>query len=337
MIEALLIAAVISFPIILANLGERNEMERVLTYVLLGLLCFVVVAVGLLLILAGFVAGDIPMGHFGEIAAGDVMLYGILLILTGIISALMFFKPIRVQIAKIIDINPGSCVHTTGLILISNLTGALIITTLFMFTGGFEIMERILTEEETARSDTMEVILGTVTQEMLFVLIAFLSVGVLIRRDLQDSLKRLGLVPPTLLQVLIGFGAAFVLLGVAIPIELLMQEYTPESSESMDRVMEKLLDLKNIGIFGALIISVSAGVGEEILFRGAIQPRFGILFTAFLFTLVHVQYPNLLAILMIFIIGVILGILRKKTNTVVPIIAHATYDFILFLFVILIG
>lgn len=307
MIDVILTILALALPplLVLGNLSEKNELLNMFIYILLGLLCMGMVGGGLLLVVIG------------------TSLDGYVFIVMGAISALILLKPVRVLIATLIDINPKSCLHTIGLVFASILVVSLISISFFMPMA------------ETPQMNNVIMTGAMVMQNIFFVMLAFLAVGVLIRRNMGESLKRLGLVTPSLTQILIGFGAVFILFAVGIPIELLMNYLTPESSESIEKVMYGLLG--NITIISALIIAISVGVGEEILFRGAIQPRFGIPFTAFLFAIVHVQYPNILAILLIFIIGIILGVLRKKTNTVVPIIAHITYDFIAFLAFILIS
>src|SRR2546425_13102461 len=50
--------------------------------------------------------------------------------------------------------------------------------------------------------------------------------------------------------------------------------------------LEDRFDYEFIGIpplVGAALVSLAAGVGEEILFRGALQPRLGVVLTAALF------------------------------------------------------
>jgi membrane protease YdiL (CAAX protease family) len=83
-----------------------------------------------------------------------------------------------------------------------------------------------------------------------------------------------------------------------------------------------------------LIISVCAGVGEELFFRGAIQPLLGIWATAILFVLLH-GYLNpfnlpltFYGIYMVMVIGV-MGLFTEHLGIISAIIAHATIDYIL--------
>jgi len=81
---------------------------------------------------------------------------------------------------------------------------------------------------------------------------------------------------------------------------------------------------------GAPLVAVAAGVGEEAVFRGALQPRVGVPLTALLFAAVHVQY-EIPGIMLIFLIGVVLGILRERTSTTFTAVAHMLYDIAAFL------
>ncbi|RME50357.1 MAG: CPBP family intramembrane metalloprotease, partial [Caldilineae bacterium] len=80
---------------------------------------------------------------------------------------------------------------------------------------------------------------------------------------------------------------------------------------------------------GAVVLAISAGVGEELGVRGVLQPRLGILFSNLFFTSLHAFQYNWDALLVVFLIGLIFGVLRKYTNTTTSALAHALYDFIL--------
>ena len=76
------------------------------------------------------------------------------------------------------------------------------------------------------------------------------------------------------------------------------------------------------------LISIVVGISEELLFRGALQPRFGKFYTSLLFASLHFQYLSVIALIEIFIISYVLGIIKEKTNTSTTAIIHMIYDFI---------
>lgn len=77
------------------------------------------------------------------------------------------------------------------------------------------------------------------------------------------------------------------------------------------------------------LLAGATGVGEELLFRGAVQPIFGIGFTSFLFATAHVQYGITPVTFVVFIIGIILGLIRRQYNTTTSIFVHSGYNFVL--------
>ena len=87
-------------------------------------------------------------------------------------------------------------------------------------------------------------------------------------------------------------------------------------------------------LFGGLsgiqiaIISVAAGVGEELLFRGVLQPEFGLIPAGVIFGLLHMGGRGTLAFgLWAMAMGSVLGLLAVWTNGLLaPIVAHAVYD-----------
>jgi membrane protease YdiL (CAAX protease family) len=74
------------------------------------------------------------------------------------------------------------------------------------------------------------------------------------------------------------------------------------------------------------VISILAGIAEEILFRGVIQVKFGIIIASILFGVMHMVTPAYL-IITIFM-GFYLGILFQLYGSIlVPIQLHFIYDF----------
>jgi membrane protease YdiL (CAAX protease family) len=83
-------------------------------------------------------------------------------------------------------------------------------------------------------------------------------------------------------------------------------------------------NLASVG--GAIALGLSAGISEELLFRGAVQPRLGLLLATVLFAVGHLQYGLSVATLEIFVIGLVLGVMRARTSTTIAIVIHASYN-----------
>ena len=75
------------------------------------------------------------------------------------------------------------------------------------------------------------------------------------------------------------------------------------------------------------LISLSAGIGEEVLFRGVLLPRLGNIPAGLIFGLLHAFTPSYAALAALF--GIYLGWLGERIpSLLVPIITHALYDLV---------
>lgn len=162
---------------------------------------------------------------------------------------------------------------------------------------------------------------------LAFVSIAYLGVGFLINRDFRNATERLGLVKPTLRDVGIAIACVFLALMASVMATVLVQVFQPEMVDDLQDTLTELPGDLNV-FWAALLIGLTAAVGEEVLMRGAIQPRFGIVFTALVFALLHVQYGLSLAMVGVFFAGIVFGLERKYVNTTACIITHLIYNFI---------
>jgi membrane protease YdiL (CAAX protease family) len=98
------------------------------------------------------------------------------------------------------------------------------------------------------------------------------------------------------------------------------------------RIYERVRDvlgkpLRGLSLDEIVLLAGAAGIGEEVLFRGVLQPAMGLWLTSLVFGLLHALTPTyfLLATLM----GLYLGWLQLETdNLVVPIGVHWAYDVI---------
>lgn len=95
------------------------------------------------------------------------------------------------------------------------------------------------------------------------------------------------------------------------------------------------LGIFNFSFQEILFLSFCAGVGEEIVFRGMIQPWLGILTTSFMFIALHgymsySSWPKVVFGLILFAVGTILGILGEYLGLLAAIVAHIIYDVIAF-------
>jgi Type II CAAX prenyl endopeptidase Rce1-like len=156
-----------------------------------------------------------------------------------------------------------------------------------------------------------------------YVVVALAAVGFLLRRDLRATLERLGIQLPTrghLGMVAAGLGALVLFNSSA---EWIQHRFFPDLWTHDHDLNERLT--RGLGVGKVLMLGLTAGVGEEITLRGALQPRLGLVLTSLLFAALHVQY-SWFGMLVIFILGLLLGIIRQRTSTTVAMTIHVVYD-----------
>jgi membrane protease YdiL (CAAX protease family) len=153
--------------------------------------------------------------------------------------------------------------------------------------------------------------------------LALAGVGLGLTRGARETLERLGLGRITPRQLVMSVLAALVLHGIVALLEHLESVLLPSVHALEDRFGYEFVGLPPW--VGAVLTSVAAGVGEEVLFRGALQPRLGVLRTAGLFGALHVQY-QIPGMIVIVVIGVALGVLKERTSTTFTACVHVLYD-----------
>jgi membrane protease YdiL (CAAX protease family) len=179
-----------------------------------------------------------------------------------------------------------------------------------------------------ARSDPQSLTISPWTawaQMAVFVLLALVGVGLFLRRGIRTTLERLNLRGISLPQFGVAVGAVVGTQLVVWGIDFVWKMLSPASFASVSQIGQALFG-NFVGVAGALTLGISAGIGEEMLFRGAIQPRFGFWATAVLFMVAHTQYTISPALLEILVLAVVLGVLRDRTSTTVCILVHAAYN-----------
>ena len=258
----------------------------------------------------------------GGMALENPTAYGIILEVMAIWGLLVTLHSLRLSLSQRIPIDPDSPVHMLALLFAGFLVGNV---AMIMTQGGVEALV------ETAVSPS---ILEVIWPQLLFVALAVLGVGWQIRRDWRAILIRLGLKRPTAAHLRLALRWIIILVVLQWSIGTIWALIAPAQAEHLGGINELLYtDFDTVGEW--FILALAAGIGEELLFRGALQPVFGLPVTAVLFTIGHVQYGLTPITLLIFVIGLVLGIIRSRTNTTTTIIVHTGYNFVLGLLALL--
>ncbi len=310
--------------ILIANHGERKYSWRVALYIYLMLLNSVMIVLGFGSIVAGYLAHQpgLVVNMPSSFATIDLAGAGATLMIAGTIAMLVLIPSVRRLAARLIPIDSTSVVHATAL----SLTATAIGFNLFSMTINRLLLtpERINQLQQTSE----DIYIGSLVFPLLVLsLAALLSVGWLTRRSWGEVVERLGLTAPTTRQLGLAAVVTVGLMVLAIGTGLLWKQVDPNGMKDVDSIMSALMnDVK--GVNGALAIGITAGIGEELFFRGAYQKRMGILLTALLFASFHTQYFISIATLLVFVIGLVLGVLRQRTSLTICILVHFSYNFI---------
>jgi len=158
-----------------------------------------------------------------------------------------------------------------------------------------------------------------------YVLLAFAGVGFLVRRSFGDCARRLGLAVPRPRDLGVALLALAALWALNTGADWIQRQWFPALWAADHRITEAMA--AGLTPQRALLLGLSAGIGEEITLRGALQPRLGVPLTAAFFAALHVQY-SWFGMLVIFVLGLLLGLVRRRTNTTAAILAHVAYDVI---------
>lgn len=237
--------------------------------------------------------------------------------------ALLIFIPfIRKLTAQYLPIQPNRAVHTVSLALSS-----------IVFIEMFSILAMGLDRVNlsTPKLTYKEALIQLWTQDLLLTVLAFLGVGLATRRNFKETLKRLGLQRISWFHFWLAIGLSLGLALISIGIEQLTLYLQWGVDPATYELTEKRLGALNDTWIGLLSLGIGAGLGEEILFRGAIQPRFGILYTSILFAFTHTNYGLSSAMFILVLGGLYLGWIRHRYHTSMAIIVHALYNVIVIL------
>jgi membrane protease YdiL (CAAX protease family) len=238
-------------------------------------------------------------------------------IIPALLGMLFFIPKIRKWISFLIPIDPTRRVHTLALSV-----SMLIFIQLFSSLAiGLDVLNQMT--EESSLSYTLSSIWS---QDILLFLLSMVGVGWLTRRNWKETFQRLGIQKLSFKLILFGLLAGMIFAYLATFLEAFLSQNGVSSGSDVEELTEKLLGPLFTSSFGVLTLGLAAALGEESIFRGALQPRFGILFTSILFTLTHANYGLSISTLIVFLLAICLGLLRKYFNTTLCMLVHATYN-----------
>lgn len=252
------------------------------------------------------------------------LLFGFSILIGGVVMVLVRSRSLRLRIAAWIGergtYDPDSSVHLIALVLA--LMGMAFTVVNLAAVGGIEGLA-----EEYASGGIRP--LDALVNLVMMPALAFLGVGYVVRRSGPQAFQRLALRWPTRADIVWGVGVA---LGCFIMIVLISGVLSlllpPEVLEQQNAAAQQIAEIFGGSLGLAFLAAISAAIGEEILFRGAIQPVFGLFPTTIFFALLHTQYALTPASAVIVLVGLAFGWLRDRQSTTSAIIAHFIYNFV---------
>jgi CAAX protease family protein len=293
--------------VVLANLGLRETWARAATFGVAG-----AIALATAVLLPLF---DLALEATDPRAAAAAGVQGTpALVACGGLAVAVLWPGVRSGLARVFPIDPESPVHLLAVVLTLCLLGLQLQSA---FSG-------VLSQEAGSAQPLTRVDL--VLGELPFLLAAFLGVGLFVRRDPRQSLDRLGFAVPAWWHVGLALVAAGAFFAVAVGLDQLGQVLTPGTARQVNSATNRIFGPLTADPTGVVTIAVAAGVCEEALFRGALQPRLGILWTSLVFASVHTQYGISFDALAVLVLAIGLGLLRRFASTTASTVCHISYD-----------
>jgi membrane protease YdiL (CAAX protease family) len=236
-----------------------------------------------------------------------------------VINSEVLRRRLQGWLGRTASFNPESPVHLTAFVLmvmmLSLTLGQLILS------GGVSGLAQTYETQGVSLRDV-------VFNQVVWLMFALLGVGLFLRRTPAQAAERLGLRFPATADIVWGVGIGLAAFGLIIVFGLLsVALFSPEQLEAQNAASQQIA--RAFGTLpAALVMSGLVAVGEEVLFRGALQPVFGIPVTSIFFVLLHVQYALSPATLALLIVTLMFAELRRRFSTTSAVIAHFIYNFV---------
>lgn len=131
---------------------------------------------------------------------------------------------------------------------------------------------------------------------------------------------------------ILGFAAGCGI-GILVSVPCVLFVYKNKIFADVLEMFDELLDIFGLKMMDFIIVSLLAGICEEILFRATFQPMLGVWLTSFIFILLHGYFnPKnwkifLFGVIM-FAISVLIGFVYKWLGLFAAIGLHSSYDFL---------
>jgi len=236
-----------------------------------------------------------------------------ILVLAAAVAAPVLFTGVRRGLARVIPLDPQSPVGLLALVAV-----ILIVGVQANYQASHDALAAV---RDSAQLQPIDVVL----QEIPILLLALLGVGLFTRRSLPGALERLGIVRPALWQICAALAVAGLFVAISQGAEYLQLKLDPALAHRLSQATSHYY-AGITGLFGIAAIALAPGIAEESFFRGALQPRLGVVIAALAFAAIHTQYALTIDTLLVFTLGCGLGLVRRQLNTTAAIVSHGAYN-----------
>lgn len=187
--------------------------------------------------------------------------------------------------------------------------------------------EYLSSNDDSQQTSSKELLIISIISGGSYLLVAFIIYRYLLN---ESVINAFGHGFSTLSQIIIGVGTG---IGAAAVIAYIINR-PPVSDILHDFYIVDMISKLKLSNFDCIQLSIFAGVGEELLFRGAIQPLLGIWITSFIFIGIHGYFKfksagHMLFGLTMFGLSMLLGYLFEYSGLITAMTAHAVYDVIM--------
>jgi hypothetical protein len=275
--------------------------------------------------------GSEPMNWLNSVEAFRPQLQAILLTFKLVIplGLIGFIPAVRQALARLLPMQPESFGHAVMLASVSTLIVISLTPLIVLGTAPLpDVVALLAARSHWAGGQS------TVTQDTLFIQMyrwawaipcTIFAAGLSMRWRWPAVRERLGLVRPSVLQVALALALAGVAVITMPGLNQVLGGVWPvvgwPRTDSVPIV--KLLQAQ-ITPHGFVLLSVLAALGMELVIRGLLQPRLGLLVANLFFTSLYALQYNWDGLILIFLLGLVLGLLRQRTNTTTSLIMHGT-------------
>lgn len=311
---------------LLAQWGRKNMRAEISLTVILLALSFLLAAVGVFAAIGLFViAGRESSSSFEQLS---LSVGGVAALLAGIFGLVLCVPPLRKILGGRLK-NPRWADPPVFL--------ALWLFVMLLAYNAVSVLIFPFVPDIASAFPAGRISPGTIfITQVPFLVVAVLSVGPGIQRTFRQVISRLGYERISLRQLgVVGVFIPFAL-TLSFLADALFAVLQPDLYQTVGNLTSSLFNPQGMSLTSAvlfaLLIGLGAGLGEETLFRGALQPALGILPASVLFASIHIQYGPSILLGYVFLLAVGLGLLRRYINTTASFIAHAGYNFLGILF-----